>query len=270
MKAVSVRAAPSPASPCFVELNAVSKKYELRAGTDLLALDGVECAVAESSFCSIVGPSGCGKSTLLMITAGLYLPSAGKVAVAGRQVDGPCPDVGMVFQRDLLLEWRTVLDNVLLPIEVKRLRKTDFVERARSLLGLVGLGGFEDSYPGQLSIGMRQRAALCRALIHDPALLLMDEPFASVDALTREKLGLDLIRLTTEPAKTVLFVTHSVEEAVLLSDQVLVMSPRPGRILRRLEVDLPKPRTLGSRSDPRFHRLVGDIRGAFQAAGVLS
>ena len=271
MKAVPKRHAPSSSVlPCFVELNGVSKRYELRAGTDLLALEGVECAVAESCFCSIVGPSGGGKSTLLMLTAGLYVPSAGQVVVAGRPVHGPCPEVGMVFQRDLLLEWRTVIDNVLLPIELKRLRKGDFEERARSLLRLVGLAGFEDSYPEQLSIGMRQRAALCRSLIHDPALLLMDEPFASVDALTREKLGLDLLRLTTEPAKTVLFVTHSVEEAVLLSDQVLVMSPRPGRIVRRFDVDLPKPRTLASRSDPRFHRLVGEIRGVFQAAGVLS
>jgi len=268
MKLVPVQPAPS-AAPCFVELKGVSKTYGLRPGTDLLALEGVYCAVSESSFCSIVGPSGCGKSTLLMLAAGLYLPNAGQVIVAGRPVDGPCPDVGMVFQRDLLLEWRTVIDNVLLPVEIKRLDKADFAERARSLLRLVGLEGFEDSYPDQLSVGMRQRAALCRALLHDPALLLMDEPFASVDALTREKLGLDLLRLTTQPAKTVLFVTHSVEEAVFLSDQVLVMSPRPGRILRRFEVDLPKPRTPSTASDPRFHRLVGEIRSVFQAAGVL-
>ena len=269
MKVVPARPAPS-ASPPLVELDGVRKRYETGTGTDLLALDGVDGAVAASSFCSIVGPSGCGKSTLLMITAGLSLPSSGRVVIAGQPVTGPRPDVGMVFQRDLLLEWRTVLDNVLLPIELKRLPQADFEERARSLLELVGLEGFEDCYPDQLSIGMRQRAALCRSLIHDPALLLMDEPFASVDALTREKLGLDLIRLTTGREHTVLLVTHSVEEAVLLSDQVLVMSPRPGRVLRRFEVDLPKPRTLASRSDPRFHRLVAEIRSVFQATGVLS
>jgi len=254
----------------FVELKDLSMEYDLTADARLLALDRVACSIAESEFCAIVGPSGCGKSTLLMLTAGLYHPSAGQVVIDGRPVIGPWDGVGMVFQRDLLLEWRTVLENVLLPVEVKRLPRSEFEGRARSLLRLVGLAGFEGAYPEQLSIGMRQRVGICRALVHDPVLLLMDEPFASVDLLTREKLGLDLLRLTAEHPKTVLFVTHSVEEAVLLSDQVVVLGPRPGRILRRLENDLPKPRTLASRSDARFYRLVDEIRGAFQAAGVLS
>src|SRR5216684_4461461 len=182
-----------------------------------------------------------------MLTAGLYEPSGGRVVIAGEPVKGPWDGVGMVFQRDLLLEWRSALDNVLLPIEVKRLPRRAFEERARSLLRLVGLAGFETAFPEQLSVGMRQRVAICRALIHDPRLLL-----------------------TGEHPKTVLFVTHSVEEAVLLSDQVVVLGPRPGRILRRLRNDLPKPRSLASRSDPRFHRLVDEIRAEFQAAGVLS
>ncbi len=189
------------------------------------------------------------------------------MVIAGNPVTGPWDGVGMVFQRDLLLEWRTALDNVLLPIEVKRLPRAEFEDRARSLLRLVGLAGFEDAFPEQLSVGMRQRVGICRALIHDPRLLLMDEPFASVDPLTREKLGFDLLRLIADRPKTVLFVTHSVEEAVLLSDDVVVLGPRPGRILRRFENDLPKPRT---RTDARFHHLVDEIRGVFQAAGVLS
>jgi NitT/TauT family transport system ATP-binding protein len=264
-------AARAPSSPrAFVEIEDLSMAYEVPPDSRLLALDGVGCAIAESEFCTIVGPSGCGKSTLLMLTAGLYEPSAGQVVIAGKPVTGPWDGVGMVFQRDLLLEWRTALDNVLLPIEVKRLPRSAFEGRARSLLRLVGLAGFETAFPEQLSVGMRQRVAICRGLIHDPRLLLMDEPFAAVDPLTREKLGLDLLRLTGEHPKTILFVTHSVEEAVLLSDQVVVLGPRPGRILRRLRNDLPKPRSLASRSDPRFHRLVDEIRAAFQAAGVLS
>jgi NitT/TauT family transport system ATP-binding protein len=253
-----------------VELNDVCMAYERRDGSDLPALERVSCTIPESQFCSIVGPSGCGKSTLLMLVAGLYRPRRGRIVINGEPVNGPWHGVGMVFQRDVLLEWRTVLDNVLLPIEVKRLPSLAYGERARWLLRLVGLDGFEDSYPDQLSGGMRQRAAICRALIHDPQLLLMDEPFAAVDLLTREKLNLDLLRLTSESPKTVLFVTHSIEEAVLLSDQVVVMSPRPGTVLRRFEVDLPKPRSLDSRSEARFHRLVAAIRNEFHSMGIFS
>ncbi|HYV67733.1 MAG TPA: ABC transporter ATP-binding protein [Myxococcales bacterium] len=271
MKLVPAGPARSPStSRAFVEIEELSMEYEAQPGTRLLALDQVGCAIAESDFCTIVGPSGCGKSTLLMLTAGLYQPSAGQVVIGGAPVTGPWDGVGMVFQRDLLLEWRTALDNVLLPIEIKKLPRPQYEDRARSLLRLVGLAGFENAFPEQLSVGMRQRVAICRALIHDPRLLLMDEPFAAVDPLTREKLGLDLLRLTREHPTTVLFVTHSVEEAVLLSDEVLVFGPRPGRILRRLDNELPKPRSLASRSDARFHRLVDEIRAEFQAAGVLS
>lgn len=254
--------------PAAVEVDEVSMEYRLDTGEPLPALDRVRLSVPAGRFCSIVGPSGCGKSTLLMLIAGLYRPRAGRVVVGGRPVLSPC-HVGMVFQRDVLLDWRTVLDNVLLPVEVKRLPASHYRDRARALLDLVGLTAFADTYPDQLSGGMRQRVALCRALVHDPPLLLMDEPFAAVDALTREKLHADLLRLTTESPKTVVFVTHSIEEAVLLADQVAVMGPRPGRVARMFPVDLPRPRDLATRADPRFHALVDEVRGVFHTMGLV-
>ncbi len=243
--------------------------YELDTGENLQALRHLSVQVAASQFCSIVGPSGCGKSTLLMLIAGLYRPTGGRILIGRREVDGPWPDVGMVFQRDVLLDWRTVLDNVLLPVEIQRLPASRYRDRAAALLDLVGLSGFAGTYPDQLSGGMRQRVAICRALIHDPPLLLMDEPFAAVDALTRERLNTDLLRLTLESPKTVVFVTHSIEEAVLLADQVAVMGPRPGEVLRTLPVDLPRPRGLDTRADPRFHGLVEEIRAVFHAMRLL-
>lgn len=247
----------------------VSRVYHRDGLSDLLAVDHVNIEVAPAEFCSILGPSGCGKSTLLMMIAGLYQPSAGQIFVNEGLVDGPYTNLGIVFQRDVLLEWRTVLENVLLPIEVKRQPKAAYRERALALLDLVGLRAFADAYPEQLSGGMRQRVAICRALIHDPPLLLMDEPFGALDALTREKLNLDLMRLTTESAKTVVFITHSIDEAVLLSDQIVVMAPRPGKVLQTLRVDLPRPRTLATRADPRFYQLVNQIREIFHSMGVI-
>jgi NitT/TauT family transport system ATP-binding protein len=263
------RAAPSAPPPVPVEVDAVSMAYRLDTGEVLPALDRVDLRVPAGHFCSIVGPSGCGKSTLLMLIAGLYRPAGGRILIAGRPVDGPRHGVGMVFQRDVLLDWRTVLENVLLPVEVKRLPVSLYRDRARALLERVGLGEFAGAFPDQLSGGMRQRAALCRALIHDPALLLMDEPFAAVDALTREKLNGDLLRLTTEAPKTTVFVTHSIEEAVLLADQVVVMGPRPGTVRRAFPVDLPRPRGLATRADGRFHELVDGVRAVFHTMGLL-
>jgi len=260
---------PAPAQPASIELEGVSMAYPLDDGGVLRALERVDLHVSASRFCSIVGPSGCGKSTLLMLVAGLYRPTAGRIRIDGRPVDGPCRDVGMVFQRDVLLDWRTVLNNVLLPIEVKRLPVSRYRERARALLDLVGLADFAGAYPDQLSGGMRQRVAICRALIHDPALLLMDEPFAAVDALTREKLNGDLLRLTTESPKTIVFVTHSIEEAVMLADQVVIMGPRPATVLRTLSIDIPRPRGMATREDPRFHTVVGEIRAVFHTMGLL-
>jgi NitT/TauT family transport system ATP-binding protein len=257
--------APEPAA---VEVDGVSMTYRLDSGEALPALDRVALRIPAGRFCSIVGPSGCGKSTLLMLIAGLYRPAAGRILVGGRPVLSPC-HVGMVFQRDVLLDWRTVLDNVLLPIEVKRLPAPYYRRRAHALLDLVGLTAFTGTYPDQLSGGMRQRVALCRALVHDPPLLLMDEPFAAVDALTREKLHADLLRLTRESPKTVVFVTHSIEEAVLLADQVVVMSPRPGCVVRTFSVDMPRPRDLAARANPRFHGLVDEVRAVFHTMGLV-
>lgn len=255
--------------PVSVEVDHVSMTYTLDTGEPLRALARVSLSVPAACFCSVVGPSGCGKSTLLMLIAGLFRATEGRILVNGRPVMGPWRGVGMVFQRDVLLEWRTVLGNVLLPVEVKGLPLSRYRDRALSLLDMVGLGGFASVYPDQLSGGMRQRVAICRALVHDPPLLLMDEPFAAVDALTREKLHADLLRLIAESPKTVVFVTHNIEEAVLLADQVVVMGPRPGTVLRTFPVDIPRPRGLASRSHPRFHELVADVRSMFHTMGLL-
>lgn len=259
----------SGGQPATVVAERVSMVYESPEEGGLKALDDVSLDLPPGTFCSLVGPSGCGKSTFLMLVAGLYAPTAGRLAIDGNEVVEPWDGLGIVFQRDALLEWRTVLDNVLLPIEVKRLSKKAYRQRATELLDLVGLAGFESYYPEKLSGGMRQRVAICRSLIHDPKLLLMDEPFASVDALTRERLNFDLLRLTGGASTTVVFVTHSIEEAVLLSDRVLVMGPRPGRILHSVAGDLPHPRTLETKSSARFHELVDEIRSDFHSMGLV-
>jgi NitT/TauT family transport system ATP-binding protein len=247
----------------------LSHAYERDGETGLLALDRVSLSVGPGEFCAIVGPSGCGKSTLLMAVAGLYAPSAGNVFVNHTPVLAPYTDLGIVFQRDVLLEWRTVLDNVLLPVEIMRFSKAAYRPRAEELLDLVGLREFATAYPAELSGGMRQRAAICRALVLDPPLLLMDEPFGALDALTREKLNMDLLRLTRDSRKTVVFITHDIDEAVLLADHVVVMGPRPGRVVRVLEIDLPRPRSLSTRIDMRFGQLVADIRQIFHSMGVI-
>ncbi len=251
-----------------VGIGGVSKSY-VRNGCLMPAVDDVSLELAPGEFCSIVGPSGCGKSTLLMMIAGLYLPTSGSISVDGARVTRPLDSVGMVFQRDVLLEWRTVLDNVLLPIEVKRHPKQSYREKALELLELVGLRAFADCYPEQLSGGMRQRVAICRALIHDPPLLLMDEPFGALDALTREKLNLDLMRLTAETRQTVVFVTHSIDEAVLMSDRIVVMTASPGRIFHTLQVAFNGPRSIDTRAEPRYVEQVKEVRDAFHRMGVI-
>ncbi len=219
-----------------------------RFGATVTALDRIDLAVDEGAFVAIVGPSGCGKSTLLRILAGLLPASEGDVRLGGEPVTGPRRDIGVVFQTPVLFPWRSVLDNALLPVDVQRLGRERMRGVAMELLKLVGLEGFENSYPWQLSGGMQQRAALVRALIHDPSVLLMDEPFGALDAMTREAMNLELQRiwLAGEEGrrKTVIFVTHSVGEAVFLADRVVVMSPRPGRVLDTLDVDFPRPRAL--------------------------
>lgn len=223
------------------------------------ALCDLDINIEAGEFISVVGPSGCGKSTLLKIVAGLVPKTKGRVLAGGSEVDGPLTDVGIVFQQPVLLEWRRARSNVMLQIEMRKLDRKVYGRRADELLELVGLTGFEDSYPYELSGGMQQRVSICRALVHNPPLLLMDEPFGALDALTREKMGDDLQQIWTENRKTVLFITHSVSEAVILSDRVLVMSPRPGRIIDDIKVDLPRPRDLPVRESAEFAQLATRI-----------
>jgi NitT/TauT family transport system ATP-binding protein len=229
------------------------------------ALAGVDFTVARNEFVCIVGPSGCGKSTLLAILAGLEVPTAGRVMLQGQDVGGPVPDAGFVFQRDLLLEWRTTEDNVLLPYQLRGESSKQHRGRARDLLGKVGLAGFEHHYPWQLSGGMRQRAAICRSLIGEPSVLFMDEPFGALDALTRERLNDDLMVICgAESGKSVAFVTHDVAEAVFLGDRVIVMGARPGRIFAEIEIPLPRPRPPEIRDGVEFARLNARVRAALR------
>jgi NitT/TauT family transport system ATP-binding protein len=253
----------------LVTLDRVKKDYRTRDGV-VQALEEIDLDIHEGEFLSVVGPSGCGKSTLLMLISGLVAPSGGAIRIDGQTIQQPYANLGIVFQRDVLLNWRTVLDNVLLQVELRRQSPRRYEQRARELLRLVGLAGFERKYPYELSGGMRQRAAICRGLIHDPPLLLMDEPFGALDALTRDQMNLDLQRIWSQSAKTVFFITHSISEAVFLSDRVLVMSPRPGRQVLALDIDLPRPRRLALRETPEFARHTRQIREAFQTQGLLS
>jgi NitT/TauT family transport system ATP-binding protein len=238
-------------------------------GDGIVALDRISHRFRSRRFTCILGPSGCGKSTLLMIAAGLIRPSSGTVIIDGRPVDRARTDIGIVFQSPVLLEWRTALGNVMLQAEAKKLESRAARARACDLLRAVGLSGFEEKYPHELSGGMCQRVSLCRALIHDPPQLLMDEPFGALDALTRDQLNLDLQQICTERRVSVLFITHSVAEAVFLSDRIMVMTPRPGTVDRVIAVDLPRPRTLALRETPEFARYSRQILDLFLARGVL-
>jgi NitT/TauT family transport system ATP-binding protein len=233
------------------------------------AVDQVSFSARRGEFVSILGPSGCGKSTMMMLASGLIPATTGTIEIHGRPVLEPYTDLGIVFQQDLLMDWRRVLGNVLVQPEFRGLRARDFEARAMELLKLVGLAGFEDKYPCELSGGMRQRVSICRALVHDPELLLMDEPFGALDALTRDQMNLDLQRIWHENRKTVLFVTHSIAEAVFLSDRVFVMAPRPTRILEDIAIDLPRPRNLQVRETPEFGAYCQDITRLFYQMGIL-
>jgi NitT/TauT family transport system ATP-binding protein len=256
----------------FVDLDRVTLRYDDdENGT--LALRDTSLKVATGEFVAVVGPSGCGKSTLMKVVTGLWPPSAGTVIVSGREVAGPLSIVGMAFQNPTLLPWRTTLANVMLPLEIvaphsTRLRReyAAYEAKARDLLALVGLAGFEERFPWQLSGGMQQRASLCRALIHDPSLLMLDEPFAALDMFTREELwgALQDLWLTRRP--TVILVTHDLREAVFLADRVLVMSARPGRIIAERKIETPRPRPLASAYDPASVALVQELREHIGAA----
>jgi NitT/TauT family transport system ATP-binding protein len=228
----------------MIRLVDVGQTFDGRAGA-VEALRGINLHVRQGEFVAVVGRSGCGKSTLLRLVAGLLPPTTGTVTVDGQPVSRPRRDIGVVFQRPALLPWRTVVDNVLLPVEIFGLHRSAYRERAAALLEKVGLTGFERRLPHELSGGMQQRAALCRSLLPRPRVLLMDEPFSALDALTREELSVELQRIHMESTATILFVTHSIDEAVLLADRVVVLTERPGRVRRILDVPIPRPRTLG-------------------------
>jgi len=243
-----------------IELRALRKEYVL--GKELLvALEELSLAIMEGEFFTLVGPSGCGKTTCLNIIAGLETKSAGSVVLGGKEVAKPSRDIGMMFQTPVLLPWRTNLDNVLLPAEVFGLNKSALRDRAILLLDLVGLGGFALRYPFELSGGMQQRVAICRMLLCDPAVLLMDEPFSALDEMTREFLNMELLRVWQDRRKTVVFVTHNIGEAVLLSDRIGVMAARPGRLREIVTIDLPRPRDKSTLVDPHFFQLVARVRG---------
>ena len=233
------------------------------------ALDRVSLRASEGEFVAVVGPSGCGKSTLIKLLAGLILPSGGVIRVNRQPVRGPTASIGIVFQNPLLMAWRTALRNVLLQIEIRDLPVENYRATAQELIELVGLEGFENAYPHQLSGGMQQRVGLCRALIHDPDLLLMDEPFGALDALTREQMNAELQRIWMERRKTVLFITHSISEAVYLADRVLVMSSRPGRIVGEINVDLPRPRTVEATETMAFAQFTRRVREHLNSGGAI-
>ncbi|HYT53358.1 MAG TPA: ABC transporter ATP-binding protein [Verrucomicrobiae bacterium] len=237
----------------------VRKVYNSGAD-EVVALDNFSLDVADGEFVTVVGRSGCGKTTLLKLTAGLLGATSGSIYVAGKPVTAPLTNVGIVFQAPVLLPWRKTLDNVLLQIEARKLDVNGYRKRALELLDLTGLKGFEDRYPAELSGGMQQRVSISRALIHNPPLLLMDEPFGALDAITRDEMNLELLRIWSESKKTVLFITHSIPESVFLGDRVIVMTPRPGKVAEILNIDLPHPRATAVRDDGKFIGYVKRIR----------
>jgi NitT/TauT family transport system ATP-binding protein len=243
----------------------LSMRYITRAGKSVLALDDINAQVGRDEFVTVLGPSGCGKTTLMKIAASVIRPTGGDVWFDGQKLTRPTPRIGMVFQQPILLPWRNVLDNVLFPIQMMGLPVSKHKAAALDLLNLVGLGGFEQAMPGELSGGMQQRVSICRALVYDPTILLMDEPFAALDAMTREELGIELLRIWNERKKTVLFVTHSIQEGILLADRVLVMTARPGRIAASMPIELPRPRSVSMVSSKEYGHYAETIRGLIAA-----
>jgi NitT/TauT family transport system ATP-binding protein len=258
----------------MIRLSGVSRTFTGRSGS-VEALRGIDLHVGDGEFVAVVGRSGCGKSTLLRLVAGLMRPTTGEITVAGERVTKARRDIAMLFQRPALLPWRSVLDNVLLPTEIFGWPKSKHRQRARQLLEMVGLDGFEERLPHELSGGMQQRVSLCRSLISEPRVMLMDEPFSALDALTREELSVELQRVHMENSATIVFVTHSIDEAVLLADRVVVLSPRPGQIRQIVEIDIPRPRSLGrnahaeevARCSAELHELLMEREAPVPAGG---
>ncbi len=258
----SLRPSPSAAGEVLLEAEGLCVTYASTRGP-VKALESLSTTLRKGEFLSVLGPSGCGKSTLLKVFAGLLRPSVGKATLAGREISGPRPDVGIVFQQPTLLPWQTVLDNVLLPVRTLRLDGRAGRDKALRLLELVGLADFAGHYPHELSGGMQQRVGIARGLVHDPNLLLMDEPFAALDAMTREYMMEELQRIWMAAGKSVVFITHSIPEALFLSDRIVVLSARPGRVIRQVEVDLPRPRTLDGMATPKFAALANELRALY-------
>jgi NitT/TauT family transport system ATP-binding protein len=258
-----------PPLPALIRIAGLGKRFSSRSGELVTALSDVSLNVRDNEFISVVGPSGCGKTTLLRILAGLESASSGTVHCGGEIVTKPRSDAGVVFQQAVLLPWNTVLDNVMLPAQLKGDASAATRARAERLLDFMGLKDFARKYPFELSGGMQQRVSICRALMRDPKVLLMDEPFGALDAMTRESMNMELMRVWSEERKTVIFITHSIPEAVLLGDRVVVMSPRPGRISEVVEIDIERPRSLKTMGTPRFGELCDRVRTIFGAEAPM-
>ncbi|MCM0018724.1 MAG: ABC transporter ATP-binding protein [Tagaea sp.] len=256
------------ASGADLAISGLVVEYATSRGA-LTALDGVDLSIGRGEFVAVLGPSGCGKSTLLRIVAGLIKPKSGAVALGGRPVEGPRGDVGIVFQQATLLPWKTVLENVMVPIRTLGRPLAEGRERAKALLDMVGLAKFAEHYPHELSGGMQQRVGIARGLVHDPDLLLMDEPFGALDAMTRERMAFELQDLWAKADKSVLFITHSIPEAVFLADRVVVLGPRPGKVIDVLDAKLPRPRTVETMATPEFAAACTRLRGLFGSLGGL-
>lgn len=246
-------------SQLLISLRSVNKIYEATKGQRILALEDVSFEVNQGEFVTLVGPSGCGKSTLLRLIAGLHSATSGELYVDGKKVEGPV-NVGMVFQTPVLMPWMSVLANILLPLEILKFNMKDGRTEALELIQMLGLANFEHAYPFELSGGMQSRVAIGRALIHKPKLLLMDEPFGALDAFTRESMGMELLSIWETVKKTVIFVTHDISEAVFLADKVVVLTPRPGRVSRVMQIDLERPRTVATKSSSAFAKYTYEIR----------
>ncbi len=262
-----IQGAPKGAS--WISVENLNKVYFSKKSDPTHALSDINFSIKQGEFISVVGPSGCGKTTLLNILAGLLAKTSGSAKIAGNEVLKPLKEVGMVFQAPTLLPWRTIKENIMIPVEVQKLDKKFYLERADELIKLVGLDGFEGKYPNELSGGMQQRAGICRALVHEPAVLLMDEPFGALDAMTREYMNLELIRIWQESKQTIVFVTHSISEAVFLSDRVIVLSPRPGQIAEIIDINISRPRDLAIMASDETGVYVKQIRKYFNSSSVI-
>jgi NitT/TauT family transport system ATP-binding protein len=267
-KVADVNKLSQASNECLIKIRNLSKIFYSK-NQEVVALDNINLDIEKGKFVSILGPSGCGKSTLMTLMAGLEPVTSGSIEIEGKLVSQPYENLGMVFQNALLLDWRKVINNVLLQIEMRGLSTEKYYSKAEALLESVGLSGFEQSYPFQLSGGMRQRVSICRALVHDPELLLLDEPFSALDAISRDKICLDVQRMWEGNHKTAVFITHSITEAIFLSDKVYIMSPRPGKIVEELHIDLPRPRDINIRETPEFTKYVSKIREVFIKTGIM-